>query len=172
LQADLFARSADEAGAIFDEDRVYRYVLWRRWGIGPAVVWIMLNPSTADETDLDPTLRRCQDFTMRWGHPAMVILNLYGLRSTDPKGLWEVDDPYGPDNLRHIEEQCKDAALVVLGWGTNAKPEAVARVLSVLRDLGVETFCLRRTKEGHPEHPLYLPKRLAPVPWHQPGHAI
>lgn len=165
-QQSLFVTSSDLAGAVFDESRTYRYLLWRRWGEGPGVLWIMLNPSTADEHVLDPTLRRCLDYTKRWGFGEMVVANLYALRSTDPKELWRVDDPVGPDNLHHIEKAVRDSGRVIVGWGSNAKPDAVAAVVEIFQRLEVQPYCLRLSpKTGQPWHPLYLPKSSAPIPW-------
>lgn len=166
MQADLFDHRSEGQGALFDESRRYRYVLWRRWAPGPTVVWIMLNPSTADEFELDPTLRRCKDYSSRWGYGAMVIVNVYALRSTDPAVLRTVEDPVGAQNLEHIAEQCRKADLVVLGWGTKVlRRSDTDAVVEVLRRLDIEPRCLRITKEGEPQHPLYLPKRLTPILW-------
>ena len=167
-QRSLFSDD-DAQGAFFDETRTYRYRLWRRWNEGPAIVWIMLNPSTADETVLDPTLRRCLDYSTRWGYPAMEILNLYAYRSTEPAVLPKLKDPVGADNLRHIEDVVKDGSLIVLvAWGQHARPEAIAPVLKILQRHDRFPHCLKITKDGHPWHPLYLSKWLEPELWTPP----
>lgn len=164
-----------EATAAFDDDRIYRYNLLRRWAPGPTCLWIMLNPSTADETELDPTLRRCLGFTRSWetGNPrdpgegfgAFEVCNLYALRSTKPRGLWRVDDPVGPDNDIWIGMAARRAALVIVGWGVNAKPERERHVAHLLADVGAQPHALRLTRQGSPGHPLYVPASTMPIPW-------
>ena len=164
-QRPLFADDEGRQGAVFDETGIYRYRLWRRWQEGPPIVWIMLNPSTADQYELDPTLRRCQDYSIRWGFPAMEIVNLYAYRSTEPAVLPKLKDPVGADNLRHIEDAVKDCALVLVAWGQHARTDAVAPVLKILQQHDKHPHCLKVTKDGHPWHPLYLQKRLEPERW-------
>jgi len=125
----------------------------------------MLNPSVADGTRDDPTLTRCQRFARSWGCAAVRVLNVYAYRATDPRQLWQVPDPVGPDNDQHLGTAAA-SDLVVAAWGTLAKPSRVQHVLSLpgfqrLTALGV-------TQAGHPRHPLYLPATARPVPW-QPG---
>lgn len=184
-----------ESSAVFDKDRIYRYSLVRRWKPGPMVLWVMLNPSTADETVLDPTLRRCLGFTQRWGHAlgdfgGFVVCNLYAFQSTDPKGLWErrtvdimspegvwmgtmivnpPDDPVGPGNDDAIREAAKACDLTIVGWGGNAKPERERKVAQLLHDIGVKPQALRLSKDGSPGHPLYLPGNTKPFPWYAKG---
>ena len=74
--------------AVISQDERHRYSLTRRWGDGPRVCcWIMLNPSTADATTDDPTIRRCIGFTHAWGYDALTVVNLYAWRATDPADL-------------------------------------------------------------------------------------
>lgn len=166
----MSARAGSVAGATFDETRTYRYTLWRSWASGGTVCWVMLNPSTADENVLDPTLRRCKDYSDRWGFGRMTVANLYALRSTDPKALWRHDDPVGPGNDEAILNLARSADLVMVGWGTNAKPERAEAVLGLIREAGKEPRCLKITSRGFPNHPLYLPKKLAPIPFERIVH--
>lgn len=147
----------------------YRYRLGRNWGEGwgAPVTFVMLNPSTADAQQDDPTIRRCVGFAKAWGFGRLVVVNLYALRSTDPKGLWRADDPIGPDNDDHLSEAAwvaaRDDAPIIAAWGANAKPDRVAEVLALphmdrLTALGV-------TKAGAPRHPLYLRADAFPEPW-------
>ena len=95
----------------------------------------------------------------------MEIANLYAYRSTEPAVLPKLEDPVGDDNLRHIEDAVRDCALVLVAWGQHARAEAVAPVLKILERHGKEPHCLAVTDPGQPRHPLYLQKRLEPVPW-------
>lgn len=155
------------AEATFSECGRYRYALRRTWDAGPShsgtVCWVMLNPSTADADKLDPTLRRCRGFTLGWGFAAMSVVNLYALRSTDPRGLWDTSDPVGPDNDEAIDGETILADLVVVAWGANAKPEREVCVwFDTLARLGDRVVHLGLTKGGQPRHPLYLPADSGP----------
>lgn len=164
-QQELFG-SVESAGARFDPARRYRYRLWRRWAKGPALLWIMLNPSTADERVLDPTLRRCIDYTRRWGFPAMEIGNLYAFRATKPKDLWTVDDPVGPENFEVLEALVCSAAKVIVGWGGNAKPDVLEQISTLFEEHRVRPFCVGKSEDtGQPYHPLYQPKDAELIPW-------
>ena len=149
--------------ATFSECEAYRYTLGRRWEAGgERVCFCLLNPSTADATKLDPTLTRCHRYAVRWGFHAMDVVNIFGLRSTDPKGLKLVDDPIGVDNDRHIARLAKQADLVIAGWGTHgAMNDRHTEVLEVLESVCVP-HCLAVTKHGFPKHPLYLKADLEP----------
>lgn len=144
--------------AVFSDDRVYRYELRRCWADGELVLWVMLNPSTADEVDDDPTVRRCIGFSRRWGYGGLVVCNLFGLRSTDPKMLKQVDDPAGPTNTETILRAAAECKQTVCGWGVHgAMGDAGTKMLRTLRKAGVIPHCLGVTRDGHPRHPLYVP---------------
>lgn len=141
-------------GAIMGDDRTYRYRLWRTWDAQkPVLAWLMLNPSTADETEDDPTLRRCTDFAEAWGFGGVVVGNLFALRSPDPSRLREHPAPVGPENDRHLRAICEDAARVVAAWGTNGAYDG--RGAAVARRLETDLYALDTTADGHPVHPLY-----------------
>ena len=146
----------------------YRYDLSRVW-VDPGddkadtyAVFIMLNPSTADDRHDDNTIRRCVEFAKFWGMGGLMVVNLFAYRATDPKRLEIVYDPIGPQNDTYITEACHTAQVVVAAWG--AHPLAVNRAVTV-RSLVPDLHYLRLTKGGQPCHPLYLPKRLTPIPW-------
>ncbi|MFI4897265.1 MAG: DUF1643 domain-containing protein [Phycisphaerales bacterium JB059] len=150
--------------ATFDETRTYRYTLHRRWApAGGRVCFCLLNPSTADEFKLDPTLTRCLGYARRWGFHAMEVVNIFALRSTDPGALREHDDPVGPGNDRAIRLAARRADRVVVGWGAHGallgRGEQVARLLTDL----CRPLCLGLTNAGAPRHPLYLRKDLEPI---------
>jgi hypothetical protein len=107
----------EDSGAELSPCRRYRYRLWRRWSDGPVVNFVMLNPSTADAEQDDPTVRRCVGFAKSWGAGGLVVTNLYALRSTDPKALWTADDPVGPENAFHLGSGALGADTVVCAWG-------------------------------------------------------
>lgn len=145
-----------ESGAIFSQCGLYRYHLWRIWGESGRVCWLMLNPSTADVTNNDPTITRCIGFSKLWGYGGLDVVNLYGLRSTNPKGLRLVSDPIGPDNDRTIEQVARESPFVVCAWGVNAGSRGQT-VTRRLRMLGIKLHHIGLTVKGIPWHPLMVP---------------
>lgn len=151
-------------GAIFDDARTYRYALWRTWDAeAPTVAFVMLNPSTADATTLDPTCRRCRGFAESWGYGSVLVGNLFALRSTDPGRLRDHDDPVGPANDRHLRRIAGAARTVVAAWGVHGAYRGRDR--EVAARLDADLMALDTTRDGHPGHPLYLPGDLEPTPW-------
>ena len=147
--------------ALFSKDRIYRYALWRVWDDTlPKVLFIGLNPSTADEIKDDPTIRRCIGYAKSWGYGGYIMGNIFGYRSTDPKKLRCIDDPIGPDNNYWLKKLHKEASLTIGAWGNHGK--LLNRGDEII-DLINNLYCLKITKEGHPSHPLYLPARLMPI---------
>lgn len=145
-------------GALISECGNYRYKLWRVWNPNKGkILFIMLNPSTADATEDDPTIRRCIGFASDWGYGGLYVGNLYAYRTTDPKMLTYVDDPEGPENRKHITEMIKEVENVVCAWGNGQG--APPRWLRKLAKLHYLDMC----KDGSPKHPLYLPKKLEPI---------
>jgi len=158
-----------DQGATFVGDREqYRLQLWRTWSAGGRrALWILLNPSTADATKLDPTLRRCEAFSRAWGCDGFDVANIFALRSTDPAALYQVDDPIGPGNDRIILAAARDAAIVVAGWGTHgALLGRGDQVRDALDAAGVALECLGQNVDGSPRHPLYLPARTERRPFY------
>lgn len=155
--------------AAFSPCRNYRYMLTRRWGHGPTVCWIMLNPSTASAFEDDNTSRRVKTFTQRLGnYGGYVIVNLYSLRSTDPKALWTRNEAerIGPLGDQFIAEQASGRANVIVAWGAHgARNGRGNQVAHMLTDAGVTLHCLGTTKDGHPKHPLYVPGDTAFQPY-------
>jgi hypothetical protein len=171
VRPDIDRRGDTNCGASFSKCGRYRYLLWRYWHspllTGPPVTtctWVMLNPSTADESVLDQTLRKCMGYSKAWGYDGMLIANLYALRSTDPKGLWKVEDPVGPINDEALKYAAARHNRLVCGWGANAKPKRVYEVVELLQN----PMCLGVTKTGAPRHPLYLRKDAALDYWSAP----
>lgn len=140
--------------AEFSPCRRWRYVLRRAWSNGPRhALFIMLNPSTADETNDDPTIRRCISFAKTWGMDRLTVCNIFAYRSTDPYVLSTLDDPIGPENDRFIHLCYSEAQVRVAAWGVHgALQDRGAAVASACPALD----CLGTTKDGHPRHPLYV----------------
>ncbi len=160
-------------GAEFSPCRTWRYRLTRIWdATKPAVMFIGLNPSTADESEDDPTVRRCLGYAQRWGHGSLLLCNLFAFRSTQPRGLWTAADPIGPENDNTILKTAKHLlasetpGLVVCAWGNHgAFRDRSTEVLLLLDQHEIRVYALAVTKANEPKHPLYLqgdllPKRL------------
>lgn len=154
----------DRHGAVFDSDRDYRYTLTRTWDAEkPTLAWIMLNPSTADETEDDPTIRRCIGYAKDWGYGSIEVANLFALRATNPDELREHPNPVGGANDVHLRKVCRNAAKVIAAWGANGGFQDRAREVASMID--VDLYALDTTKEGHPVHPLYQPSDAEPELW-------
>lgn len=154
MAATLFGRWLD-AGATFDPNRIWRYRLWRIWSeVEPAIGFCMLNPSTADESVDDPTIRRCIGFARAWGYGGVVIVNLFALRSTDPKALAKHPDPIGPDNDAYLSQLAETVPLIIAAWGVHGK--LLDRQMQVRTMLHGKLWHLGLTRDGAPKHPLYL----------------
>jgi hypothetical protein len=155
-----------EKGAIFSENKLFRYVLWRKTGNDSikTIVFIMLNPSTADENTDDPTIRRCINFARQWGFGTLRVLNLYAFRATDPKDMLRAEDPVGPENLVWLRKESYGADRVICAWGVNAaRSEYYDQIITSLRSRFL--YCLGKTKDGHPRHPLYVKGDTEPIPF-------
>lgn len=155
------------ASAVFDPTGRYRYLLSRVWsGRLPRCCFVMLNPSAADATTDDPTVRRCASFAGSWGYGGVDVVNVFGLRATVPAALRYADDPVGPGNDEAVLAAARDAGLVVAAWGDHGAwrgRDVVVR--RMLEEAGTVLSCLRLTKRGHPGHPLYVPARATPRPY-------
>lgn len=167
-----------EIGATFSPCRTYRYCLWRRWqpnltrngffGEGSEeyespsrlAAFIGLNPSTADETQDDPTIRRCIGFAKSWGCNGLVMLNIFAFRATDPKEMKKSPDPVGPENDTCLRRVCSIIPTVVACWGTHgafmSRGPLVRANFAGWWSGGKRLQHLGLTKHGHPKHPLYL----------------
>ena len=159
--------------AKFSSDRKYRYLLTRRVGLADdAVTFVMLNPSTADETQDDPTIRRCIAFAKAWGFGGLHVVNLSPLRATDPKELLAAgreSDAVWDENLEHIWYKAQTSNMVIAAWGVHGAAEnRDSRVMGELRENVGIVYCLGLTKDGHPKHPLYLKADTVPVPLTRP----
>jgi len=157
--------AASESGAVFSPCRRWRYLLWRRWDPArPVANFLMLNPSTADEWQLDPSCTRARLYAERWGYGALIVTNIFGWRATDPQVMKAVRDPVGRGNDRAILRAAREAEIVVCAWGNHGahlgRSDAVRKLLGKAK---IEARVLRMNAGGEPAHPLYLPARLRPV---------
>lgn len=154
------------AKAIISDDGIYRYWLRRevpltlksRADSDDICLFIMLNPSTADGHQDDPTIKRCVGYAKANGFASIEVVNLFAYRATDPKNMIAAlnrgIDIRGPGNDEHIRQAYRRSTMTIAAWGTNARNWRVKEVLDMP---GIaELFCLGITAEGHPRHPLYL----------------
>ena len=159
--------SPDNAGP--DGRGKYRYTLWRdvRELTTPNpegfVMFIGVNPSTADEVNDDATIRKCKKFARSFGVGWLLMTNLFALRARNPKVMLGDPAPIGPDNDLHLRNHAFYAERIVCAWG---KPGAhLGRDNAVCRLLPPGLWCLRKNADGSPEHPLYIPDATALRPW-------
>lgn len=152
--------------AVLSPCGTYRYSLERRWKSGPRLVFVMLNPSTADEREDDPTIRRCLGFAKDNGFSAIAVVNLFALRATDPTEVPRHPRPIGKHNDHHIEVETQNPAdTVVVAWGA-AGDAYGGRVSDVVCTIGRDDLrCLGTTKTGQPRHPLYVAANTPLSPW-------
>lgn len=165
----------------FSECRRYRYTLWREWDTldmfegcndgerGEAIrheylMVIGLNPSTADETKDDPTIRKCIGFAKRWGFGALCMTNLFAWRDTKPENMKKSPEPIGMDNRYWVAKCAAGAAMVLAAWGKNGSHLGQENKVAMwIRDVGVKMFCLCKNNDGSPMHPLYVPYETKPI---------
>ena len=163
-----------QSPAIFSGCGRYRY--WLRRIVDTSrpghrsCVWIMLNPSTADATENDPTTRRCMAFARRWGYTDHVAVNLFALRSPYPKDLWAdgVSDPVGPDNDTYLDDACEVAngsdGIIICAWGNDGSyMDRGKEVLGRIQHHRLHVVGMNQT--GEPRFPLYLPNSTTPTRW-------
>ena len=152
--------------AIFSKCKTYRYELHRIWDAeGPKIMFLMLNPSTANETIDDRTVSRCINYAQEWGYGGLLIGNLFSYRSRYPEKLFCPDDPIGPLNNFHLKEMSKRCERVICAWGNSSLIKKLNFDISKLNDIKAPLFYLEKMKDGTPKHPLYLRKSLLPRPF-------
>jgi len=158
----------EDNGATFSDCRKWRYDLWRIWDPSlQRVAFIGLNPSTADETKNDPTVKRCINYAKKWGYGGMHMLNIFGYRATDPKDMKAFSEPIGPDNSSAICTIARECELVICCWGTHGGYLGRGREVLYMLNNFMDVHCLAVTKDGYPNHPLYLKSELNPIPYCQ-----
>ena len=163
----LIIERGQRGAALFSDCRSFRYALWRLPDDGRGTcLFVMLNPSTADASQDDPTIRRCIAYAKRWRYGEPVIANAFAWRSTDPSVLRELGDTaIGVYNDQVIALLGKLSAIAVCGWGAHgAIGDRGVGVLRALERHQVRPHALSLTAKGHPGHPLYLRGDLEPFP--------
>ena len=168
LEDKIFQYFEPKSGANFDDTRTYRYSLSRVWDAQKEkIVFIGLNPSTADEKVDDQTLKRCINYAKRWSngkYGSLEMVNLFAYRSTDYKQLRHVQDPIGKQNDQFILKAINNASLVVVAWGENGSYlNRDKAVLNLLSKANVPVYCLEILRGGQPKHPLYAKGDLIPI---------
>ena len=157
---DLLIGSA--SGAVISECGKFRYLLSRQWDSRPLLLFVMLNPSTADAHVDDATIRRCVTFAAAHDFGGIEVVNLFAFRATQRRDLALVGWPAGgPEADRHIAAAAVRAGAICAAWGVvgdrGPANDRVQQVAPILRASGKPLQCLRVTRSGYPQHPLYLP---------------
>jgi len=150
--------------AHFSKSKIYRYYLERRWGGKSSLMVIGLNPSTADAIKNDPTVTRCINFAKTWGYGGLYMMNLFAIRSTDPKGMFTHPKPIGIENDKWLVKIACRSRLILCAWGNHG--------FHLDRDISVQEllknkklYCLEKNVTGTPKHPLYCKADLLPKPY-------
>lgn len=153
--------------AEFSECEKYRYTLGRQWGTGDLLNWVMLNPSTADERDNDPTIERCERRAKMWGYGGLIVTNLFALRATKPEDMKAHGEPIGIDNDEAIASTASQCQIVICAWGNDGSHLGRSReVLAKLRETHKPKLrYLKLSGKGEPYHPLYVPYAVGPQAW-------
>ncbi len=144
--------------AVISECGKYRYQLLREWDAKLSkILFIMLNPSTANAQEDDPTIRRCIGFAKSWGYGGIYVGNLFAYRSTNPKELLKSSDPIGPNNFDNIKIMANKCEYMVMAYGNGNKEMPYSPILLTLL---IENYNVVHigplTKQGNPRHPLYI----------------
>lgn len=154
--------------AVLSPCGVYRYTLEREFGNyedgtpyagAGAIMFVMLNPSTADASQDDPTIRRCLGFAHRFNFRELLVANVYSFRATDPSELWTTHHKLrGPEHEYYFAGLAFRAHRVVMAFGNHAASPDRRLIEKLLTDnFSGDPCCLKRNKDGSPAHPLYLP---------------
>jgi hypothetical protein len=166
---DWLIRDLCRGSATISQCGAYRYDLTRDFvpdlRASSRVTFCMLNPSKADATKPDPTMRRCLEYAKSWGFRGFAIVNLFAFRATKPRDMWKALDPIGPTNDDFIMEWARNCGLFICAWGAVPKGLGQQRASSILRTVrsaGVVPHAIQLTKDRHPGHPLFLRADLSP----------
>lgn len=154
-----------KTGAILSDDRAYRYALWRTWNARKGhVMFIGLNPSTADENKDDRTIKRCIKFAESWGYGGIYMLNLFAYRNKKPEEMKNAIDPFGVGNWRYLLNYARKSKLIIAAWtndGNYKNQDELAKFMFTQNK--IQLHCLVINKNGSPRHPLYVKASTTPV---------
>lgn len=170
-----FRKLLQRKRAVFSDCGAYRYALQRKLtnmnllnledNMG-GMAFVMLNPSTADASNNDPTVTRCMNYAIAWGYSTLYVLNIFAYRATDPKEMIRAHDPEGVHNKLAFASILPLCNLVVCAWGVHGLVRnQQKRALEWIEGCGKTPYVLGITKDGQPKHPLYLRKDLKPYVW-------
>jgi len=153
--------------AVYSDCETYRYSLTRVWENAlPRVMFVMLNPSKADEIANDPTVERCERRARTLGYGAFRVTNIFAFRATDPRDMRRAADPVGPENLETLRDGVAWADHVIAAWGTHGAHRGQGPLMAdMLGQSGAPIFHLGLSKAGHPKHPLYIAYAQQPMRW-------
>lgn len=165
-QSNLFP---DNSGAVLSDCGKHRFKLWRTWNPGaPRVLFIMLNPSTADHTKDDPTIRRCISLANQWGFGGLMVGNLFPCRSSNPDDIHQLWDPaFDGQNERALRRMASQCGTVVFAWGCH--PSVGIRNAAII-SMFPAAMVIQKTMYGHPRHPLYIKNGVVPAPYQTDIH--
>lgn len=166
--------------ASLDATGRFRWLLGRAWAAGPVMHFIMLNPSTADANNDDPTIRKCVGFARRAGCGSIIVTNLFSFRSANPDDLLKEDGPIiGSETDHYVLEYTKSSTFTVVAWGQHVKKPKLRSRAKAMRQLLAQhsprkVYALKLSDDGTPHHPLMLPYACTPFQlsqrWHEYGH--
>jgi hypothetical protein len=166
----VFSKTAD-----ISADGKYRHVLTRRWAwFARPMLFVMLNPSTADGCQDDPTIRKCIGFAQQAACSGIIVVNLYDWRATKPADLWKAERPVSDVNDSVIQSMAQQTSetggFIVAAWGAHARQDRIdqVRALPFMDDL----WCYGTTKSGQPRHPLMLAYATELVGWPEVGSEV
>jgi len=162
--------------AVISDCGRYRYRLERQFGNGPTMLFVMVNPSTADAEKDDQTIRKCIGFAKRAGYGRIIVGNKFAFRATDVNKLREAADPIGPDNDDHLDALMSQADRVVVAWGQLSKLPEVLRhrwkdIVRLADSRGRPSFAFGTNADKHPKHPQMTGYDVPLMPWDAPWFA-
>jgi hypothetical protein len=164
------------SSAVLSECGNYRYELSRIWDTTkPMVMFLMLNPSTADANKDDNTIRRCIAYAKSWGYGGVFVGNLFAYRATNPKELLNVKNPVGEKNQSHLIKMSLKTDMTICAWGNSSIVEKLTKSLGYFKPLsGLQNRFnyLELSKNGTPKHPLYLKCNLLPIKYEIPSRSL
>lgn len=149
-------------GAVFSQDRKYRYILWRRWDSKkPGITFIGLNPSTANELKNDKTIATVMRYAKDWGFGCVYMVNLFAYISTDPKALLSVENTVGELADEYIRVATTLSKDIIFAWGSfkvNGRDQELIKMFP-------QAKCLCHNADGTPHHPLRISSQIVPIPF-------